>query len=79
MLFPYCNAFSVAKRSQKIELQQILAQNKLLENGKINFEKAIEDSTAVEIANKFEFLNKRKQSDFLLNYIRFIRVLFFYI
>ena len=69
LLFPYCNAFSVAKRSQKIELQQILAQNKLLENGKINFEKAIEDSTAIEIANKFEFLNKRKQSDFLLNYI----------
>ena len=69
LLFPFCNAFSVAKRSQKTELKNILTQNYLLENGKINFDKAVQDSIAIEISNKFEFLNKRKQSDFLLGYI----------
>ena len=53
LIFPYVNAFSTAKRSQKTELQQILTKNQLLENGKINFEKAIQDSVAIEIANKF--------------------------
>ena len=41
-------------------------QNQLLEKGKINFEKkAIQDSVAIEIANKFQFLNERKQQTFL--------------
>ncbi len=69
LIFPYFNAFSSAKRSQKAELQNILTQNKLLENGKINFNKTVQDSVAIEIANKFEFLNKRKEGDFLLSYI----------
>lgn len=69
LIFPYVNAFSTAKRSQKTELQQILTKNQLLEKGKINFEKAIQDSVATEVANKFQFLNERKQQAFLLNYI----------
>ncbi|MFB0967139.1 MAG: hypothetical protein QMB15_06760, partial [Cloacibacterium sp.] len=69
LIFPYVNAFSTAKRSQKTELQQILTKNQLLEKGKINFEKAIQDSVAIEIANKFQFLNERKQQAFLLKYI----------
>ena len=69
LIFPYVNAFSTAKRSQKTELQQILTKKQLLENGKINFEKAIQDSVATEVANKFQFLNERKQQAFLLNFI----------
>lgn len=69
LIFPYVNAFSTAKRSQKTELQQILTKNQLLEKGKINFEKAIQDSVATEIADKFKFLNERKENDLLLSYI----------
>ena len=69
LIFPYVNAFSTAKRSQKTELQQILTKNQLLENGKINFEKVIQDSVATEIADKFQFLNERKENDLLLSYI----------
>lgn len=68
LIFPYVNAFSTAKRSQKTELQQILTKNQLLEKGKINFEKAIQDSIAEEISNKFEFLKERKQIDYLKKY-----------
>ena len=68
LIFPYANAFSTAKRSQKTELQQILTKNQLLEKGKINFEKAIQDSIAEEISNKFEFLKERKQIDYLKKY-----------
>lgn len=69
LIFPYVNAFSTAKRSQKTELQQILTKKQLLENGKINFNKVIQDSVAIEIANKFQFLNERKENDLLLSYI----------
>lgn len=68
LVFPYFNAFSLAKRSQKTELQNILTQNNLLENGKINFEKTVQDSIAKEISNKFEFLKERKQVDYLKKY-----------
>jgi hypothetical protein len=39
LIFPYLNAFSVAKRSQKNELVKLLNENKLLDNGKIDFKK----------------------------------------
>ncbi|CAA7195580.1 DUF4153 domain-containing protein [Chryseobacterium potabilaquae] len=67
LVFPYLNAFSVTKRSQKSELQKILNENKLVKEGKINFQKNITDAVANEIANKFEFLAQRKQQDFLSN------------
>ena len=67
LIFPYLNAFSVAKRSQKTELLKVLDSHKLLNNGTINFNKRIADTISIEIADKFQFLAERKQSDFLLN------------
>ncbi len=69
LIFPYFNTFSVAKRSQKTELQKILTQNNLLEKEKINFNKKISATVADEISDKFEFLAKRRESKFLLNYL----------
>lgn len=69
LIFPYFNTFSLAKNSQKNELQEILIKNNVLENGKVNFRKPVQDSVATEIANKFSFLNERKESEFLLNFI----------
>ena len=69
LIFPYFNAFSLSKRSQKTELQNILTQNNLLENGKINFEKKVQDSIAEEVSNKFDYLNNRKETELLLSYI----------
>jgi hypothetical protein len=67
LISPYLNAFSVAKRSQKTELLKVLDSHKLLNNGTINFNKRIADTISIEIADKFQFLAERKQSDFLLN------------
>lgn len=69
LIFPYLNAFSVAKRSQKNELVNLLNDNKLLVNNKIDFQQKISDTVVNEIANKFEFLAQRKQKDFLLNLV----------
>lgn len=69
LLMPFLNAFSISKRSQKTELQNILTQNNLLENGKINFTKPVQDSVATEIADKFKYLNERKENELLLSYI----------
>ncbi|MCD9616139.1 DUF4153 domain-containing protein [Chryseobacterium gleum] len=65
LVFPYLNAFSVAKRSQKTELINILNQNQLISDGKINFQRKITDTIRDEIADKFEFLAERKQGEFL--------------
>lgn len=65
LIFPYLNAFSVAKRSQKTELMNILNQHQLISAGKINFQKKVTDTVRNEIADKFEFLAERKQGEFL--------------
>ncbi|MDQ1857211.1 DUF4153 domain-containing protein [Chryseobacterium sp. WLY505] len=65
LVFPYLNAFSVAKRSQKAELMNILNQHQLMSASKINFQKKVTDTVRNEIADKFEFLAERKQSEFL--------------
>ncbi|WP_449398242.1 DUF4153 domain-containing protein [Chryseobacterium wanjuense] len=39
LIFPYLNAFSVSKRSQKAELLKILDEKQLLSNGKIDFKR----------------------------------------
>ncbi|PXW17757.1 uncharacterized protein DUF4153 [Chryseobacterium sp. CBTAP 102] len=65
LIFPYLNAFSVAKRSQKTELMNILNQYQLMSAGKINFQQKVTDTVRNEIADKFEFLAERKQSKFL--------------
>jgi hypothetical protein len=41
LIFPYLNAFSVAKRSQKNELLKALNDHKLLDNGKINLQSVL--------------------------------------
>lgn len=70
LIFPYLNTFSVAKRSQENQLLQILNENKLLDNKqKIDFSRRVVDSTATEIANKFEFLGKRNETESLLKLI----------
>ena len=66
LAFPYFNAFSVAKRSQKSELMQTLGENKLLQSGKINFNNKVKSSVVNEIADKFEFLAKRNDQEFLM-------------
>lgn len=69
LVFPYLNTFSLSKTSQKTELNNFLIHNKLLTNGKIDFNKKVQDSVATEIANKFDFLNQRKEQDFLLTFL----------
>jgi hypothetical protein len=67
LIFPYFNAFSVAQRSQKTELMNILNKNQLISGNKINFNKKVTDTIRTEIADKFEFLAERKQGKFLSN------------
>lgn len=69
LVFPYFNAFSVAKRSQKSELEKVLKQNNLLENGKINFAKRVSNKTVDEISDKIVFLNQRKEHDFVFQFL----------
>nr|WP_315027865.1 DUF4153 domain-containing protein [uncultured Chryseobacterium sp.] len=66
LIFPYLNAFSIAKRSQKTELLKTLNEHQLLRDGKIDFQKKITDTVRNEIADKFEFLVERKQNEFIL-------------
>ncbi len=63
LIFPYANAFSVAKRSQKNELSKLLISNGLLKNGTIDFSKTISKSLADDVGDKFSFLSERKQND----------------
>lgn len=69
LLFPYFNAFSVSKRSQQNELTQVLTQSKLLVNGKIDFNKTVVDSVKYEIEDKLEYLSKRKDSIYLMQFL----------
>lgn len=69
LIFPYLNAFSVAKRSQKSELLKLLNEKQLLSNNKIDFQKKVTDTIVNEIGDKFEFLAERKQEDFLLDLV----------
>lgn len=69
LIFPYFNAFSVSKRSQEKELEQILNQNKLLVNGKIDFNKKIIDTIASEIQDKFEFLANRNDAAYIKSFM----------
>lgn len=69
LIFPYFNAFSVSKRSQEKELMKVLTENKLIVNGKIDFKKAIVDTVATEIENKFEFLTERLDKGYLKTFL----------
>jgi hypothetical protein len=65
LVFPYFNTFSVSKRSQKHELEQVLKTNRLLENGKINFNKPIPYDVAYNVSDKFEYLSERSENEYL--------------
>lgn len=67
LIFPYFNAFSVAKRSQKNELEKVLVTNNLLANGKIDFNKKIKNTVADEVANKMDYLYKRFEEDYIFS------------
>ena len=67
LMCPYLNTFSVAKRSQKSQLMKTLIRKNILEDGKINFDKKISGEDADEISDKFNFLAKRNENDFLLS------------
>lgn len=69
LVFPYFNTFSVAKRSQKNELEKILIENDLLVNGKIDFNKQVVDTVAYEIGGKFNFLIKRFEKDYIEKFL----------
>lgn len=69
LIFPYFNAFSVTKRSQKNELEKILADHHLLVNGKIDFEKETQDTVINQIIDKFEFLADRSEKEYLHQFL----------
>lgn len=69
LVFPYFNAFSVATRSQKSDLERILQENNLLVNGKIDFDKEVDDFIVYEIENKFNYLDNRLQRDYLNSFL----------
>lgn len=69
LITPYINCFSVAERSQKHELEQLLEKEKLLVNGKINFEKSVDYEVAGNVSDKFKFLSERGQQPYLKQYL----------
>lgn len=66
MIFPYFNAFSVAKRSQKHELETLIKNHRDSES-KLNFNARISATDADRIANLFRFLAERKEQKVLEN------------
>ena len=69
LVFPFLNSFSVAIRSQKNQLENILVSNNLLKEGTINFDKEISDTTIRSIVDKYEFLSIRNQQDYLNGFL----------
>ncbi|MBW8359009.1 MAG: DUF4153 domain-containing protein [Weeksellaceae bacterium] len=65
LVFPYFNALSVSKRSQKNELEKVLSRHKLTDNGKIDFTKRVSAKTVDEVADKFNFLQQRGEDEYL--------------
>lgn len=69
LLFPYANSFAVAKRSQKNQLELLLAENQLLKDGKIQFDKKISSEVALSISDKVNFLSIRDESVYLSKFL----------
>lgn len=69
LIFPYFNAFSVTKNSQKNELEKILTDHNLLVDGKIDFQKEVQDSIINQIIDKYEFLADRSQKEYLNEFL----------
>ncbi len=69
LIFPYFNVFSASKRSQLNRLHQVLSENGLLVNGKINFNKVIKRSVFYEISDAGRYLINRNAKDELAQYL----------
>ncbi|MBT0548840.1 DUF4153 domain-containing protein [Riemerella anatipestifer] len=69
LIFPYFNVFSVSKRSQLNRLHQVLSENGLLVDGKINFNKVIKRSVFYEISDTGRYLINRNAKDELAQYL----------
>ena len=69
LIFPFLNAFSVSKNSQKKELVKILTENNLLKDGKIDFNQTVEYTLVNELEDKFDYLDERNERDFLLKFL----------
>lgn len=69
LIFPYLNAFSVAKNSQKNDLVRILIENNLLKDGKIDFSQEVKLTVVSQIEDKFDFLDNRNQRDYLTGFL----------
>lgn len=70
LILPFLNAFSVAKSSQRNQLNQLLIHNDLLVDGKIDFSHQVSDSVVTEIQNKFDFLDERQERKYLESFIK---------
>ncbi|RZJ27739.1 MAG: DUF4153 domain-containing protein, partial [Flavobacterium sp.] len=65
LVFPFLNTFSVSRISQERELNRLLETNHLLNNGKIDFSKAVPYKAANDIDDKFRYLSKRFNKEYL--------------
>ncbi|MEC5394290.1 DUF4153 domain-containing protein [Bergeyella sp. RCAD1439] len=64
--FPYLNAFSVTKRSQKEAFQRFLSEERLVKNGKLIPHKTIDYETSSALAEKIVFFRDRSFHEPLL-------------
>lgn len=69
MFCPYFNAFSTSIRSQERELENLLTENHLLSQGKIDFSREIKSETKEELQEKIDFLTERHHSANVLKYL----------
>ncbi len=67
--FPYFNAFSVSKRSQKNELLTTLRNNNLLINNTIAFGQKVPETVVQQISSQLVFLAMRNEHNLILRLI----------
>ncbi len=61
LILPFFNVFATSERSQLNEFKEILKNEKMMENGTLNFTKEIPHTVVKELAEKVEFFQKRKK------------------
>lgn len=60
---PYFNAFSTSLRSQKSQIEKMVKEKNLLQNGTLNFQAKIDNDTAEAIASKISFFSMRSKTE----------------
>lgn len=65
LIFPYLNALSVSKRSQENKFVSLLQENKLLKNGKINFNQLVSSEVADQVGATSAYLISRNEEAFI--------------